>query len=604
MLRSLRFIALFFLGGLLIPSSGAQAPAAGEPAAVLHTTTSLVLVDVVATEHGNAIHGLNQGQFHIFEAGREQTISSFDEHRPEAAPAAASPAAPPLPPHVYSNVPVYAEAGAINVLLLDGLNTPAADQMEVRRQMIQYLGKIPPGTSLAVFTLASRLRLVQGFTTNVAELAKAMQNPKAGVQPSVVLNPQNDTVLDSMNATAANTPWLSPEALSAMLQFQADLTAFQVDMRVGMTIEALQQLARYLSAIPGRKNLIWFSGSFPIALDPDDSLRSPFQAMRSYTEQMKQAAELLSAARVAVYPVDARGLMTFPSSDASYAGAPALQSSGTRTQGIKNAAVGSATNVGRDNRNFLQEVQTSQAGMEQIAAETGGKAFINTNGLKEAVGHAVENGSSYYTVGYVPGAKDFDGQYHKLQVRLDNCDCQLAYRQGFYADPPDKPSNRLPGSVSPIVPATLHGAPPSTQILFQDQVFPASNPVFQGVKLPDGPAGKMAESLKKPAQRYLVDLTVDAHGLAFDTLPDGAHQAQMEFALVAYDAEGSRVNYLDRVYAMKIVPDQFERTLARGIHVRLALDLPPGQGFLRIALHDLSVDRAGSLEIPLTVAPK
>ena len=263
MLRSLRFIALFFLGGLLIPSSGAQAPAAGEPAAVLHTTTSLVLVDVVATEHGNAIHGLNQGQFHIFEAGREQTISSFDEHRPEAAPAAASPAAPPLPPHVYSNVPVYAEAGAFNVLLLDGLNTPAADQMEVRRQMIQYLGKIPPGTSLAVFTLASRLRLVQGFTTNVAELAKAMQNPKAGVQPSVVLNPQNDTVLDSMNATAANTPWLSPEALPAMLQFQADLTAFQVDMRVGMTIEALQQLARYLSAIPGRKNLIWFSGSFP-----------------------------------------------------------------------------------------------------------------------------------------------------------------------------------------------------------------------------------------------------------------------------------------------------------------------------------------------------
>jgi hypothetical protein len=319
---------------------------------------------------------------------------------------------------------------------------------------------------------------------------------------------------------------------------------------------------------------------------------------------MKQAAELLSAARVAVYPVDARGLMTLPASDASYAGGPAIQSSGTRTQGIKNTVSGSSTNVDRDNKNFLRELQTSQAGMEQIAAETGGKAFINTNGLKEAVGHAVENGSSYYTVGYVPAAKDFDGQYHKFQVRLDNCDCQLAYRLGFYADPPDKPSNRLPGSASPIVAATLHGAPPSTQVLFQAQVLPTTDPLLQGVKLPDGPAGQMAASLKQPAQRYVVDLTVDGHGLAFNTLPDGAHQAQMEFALVAYDAEGSRVNYLDRVYAMKIVPEQFERTMAHGIHVRLALDLPPGRGSLRIALHDLNADRAGSLEVPLAVAAK
>ena len=40
--------------------------------------------------------------------------------------------------------------------------------------------------------------------------------------------------------------------------------------------------------------------------------------------------------------------------------------------------------------------------MEVIAKETGGKAYINTNGLQEAVADAVRNGSSYYTIAYVP----------------------------------------------------------------------------------------------------------------------------------------------------------------------------------------------------------
>ena len=104
-----------------------------------------------------------------------------------------------------------------------------------------------------------------------------------------------------------------------------------------MTLEAMQQLARYLSAIPGRKNVIWFSGSFPIALTPasDDpnGLISGFGAVqelqaddpaaalrstRGYSDEMRQTDELLGSARVAIYPVDARSLMNLPTNDADY----------------------------------------------------------------------------------------------------------------------------------------------------------------------------------------------------------------------------------------------------------------------------------------------
>jgi VWFA-related protein len=609
-----RFLAALLLAGFLNAAAGQSAGPQSTPAAgpatptpapnmpVLQINANLVLVDVVVTNHGKAVHGLNQRQFRILEDGREQTITSFDEHMPDAGPAVAAKPAP-LPPHVYSNVPEYAEGGVVNVLLLDALNTPMNDQLEVRHQMIQYMGKIAPGTSLAIFTLASQLRMVQGFTTNVAELVNAIQNPKAGAQPSVVLDTENTKILDTMEVDISQG-WESPQAAEGMLQFQADLTAYQVDQRVRMTIDAMGQLARYLSAIPGRKNLIWFSGSFPIALDPDDSLRSPFQAMRSYTDQLKDVSDLMSAARVAVYPVDARGLLTMPTSDASYfAVAPLTDTTGqVKTKGIQNIAA-SQPGPSRDNKSFLRELQTSQAGMEQIADQTGGKAYINTNGLKEAVAHAIENGSSYYTISYVPSTKNFNGQYRKTQVLLDIRDCQLAYREGYYADSPDKSSTNLSATLGPMTSALLHGAPPATQILFRARVLPATDSTFQGVKLPDTP-GEMAAKLKKTAHRYVVDLIVDAHALAFNEMPDGAHQTRIEVALVAYDEEGNRVNYLDPSYAVKIKPEQFAQTLANGIRVRMALDLPAGHVSLRIAVYDIGAGRTGSLEVPLAIAAR
>ena len=81
-----------------------------------------------------------------------------------------------------------------------------------------------------------------------------------------------------------------------------------------------------------------------------------------------------------------------------------------------------------------------QATMQQIAQETGGHEYLNTNGLKDAVASAIENGSSYYTIGYVPAARPLDGRFRKIRVNLENSDFNLAYRHGYYADPPDEAS--------------------------------------------------------------------------------------------------------------------------------------------------------------------
>lgn len=561
-------------------------------ASVIHAKASLVLVDVVVTDRGSAVHGIDRSRFHIFEDGKEQTIASFEEHQPAPIPAQGyKPIA--LPPHTYTNSPVYPPATAVNVLLLDGLNTPVDKQTDVRRQMIAYMGKIAPGTTLAVFTLSSRLRMIAGFTTDVAQLAKALESGKA--------TPRTSDVLGTIDEDSGGNT--DSDAASMAAQWAADIAAFQVDERVRMTLDAFQQLSLYLGGIPGRKNIIWFSGSFPIGLDPDPTMRSDFDAARMYTKEIKETNEDLTAARISVYPVDARGLMNFSTVDASYApgGGIASGSSGGFGRGRR---PGMATPVGNDTQDAMVTNAQEEASMRQIAKETGGKAYVNTNGLQDAVADAVQNGSSYYTIAYAPENKNFDGRFRKLQVRVDGGGLNLAYRDGYYADPAERIAAHDAAQITPILAAMLHGAPPSTQIIFNTRVLPASDPHFRDFKFSATPAGENAAHLKGPLHRTVIDLLVDPRGLDLELAADGTRQDHVEFVAVAYDRDGERVNYVDSKAPIGLDPELYARVRASGFPVRMELDLPAGNYSLRLAVYDLNSGHIGSLEVPLSVAAK
>lgn len=589
---------------------GAEASKAAPQGPSLRTTSNLVLVDVVVSNHDKPVAGLARARFHIFDNGREQSIVSFDEHSP------AEKLSPPLPkmfqdrsaPHTFTNISLLPASGAINVLLLDGLNTPLANQMDVRRQMLEYMARIEPGTSLAIFTLSSRLRLVEGFTTDAAQLARALLSPAANAKTSALSDTAADQAFDSAIGDMASmrTNNVDPQSnlldpIAAMQQFQADATAFQLDERVQMTMNAMQQLARYLSGFPGRKNLIWFSASFPLTLDPDDALQSPFQAMRNYSEQIRETSQLLATARVAVYPVDAESVLTPPTFDITYdpstnlVGATSETRGGSRSRTQANRASAASDNAKQMRQNMKQE-----AALEQIAADTGGKVYIRTNGLREAVADAIATGSSYYSVGFSPAA--LDGHFHKLQLRLDNSSWKLAYRSGYFAEPPNHSSPMNPES-SLVAATSLHGAPDATQILFEARVLDSSDPTLKGSRLPKGPAGELASTIRQPAARVIVDVKADAAAIALEQGADGRRSGKIEFVLVAYDADGKRLNYLDRGFQMSLTPSQYEQTMANGIPIRLALDLPPQPVFLRIAVHDLNSNKAGSIEVRYNAAP-
>jgi VWFA-related protein len=595
------------------PETKTPPPQAATPA--IRTASNLVVVDVVVSDDGKPVTGLQQDSFRIFEDGREQSIKVFEAHN-SADPSQVH-TLPPLPPNTYSNFPETTVTTAANILLLDALNTPMKDQQYVRKQMTEYLKNIPAGTRVAIFTLASKLRIVQGFTSDRQPLLVALSDKATAPGVSPLLTDPDDATLTNLNSGMQDAG-ASSQVISSLQQFQADLAAFQTDLRVQMTLGALKQLAAYLGGIPGRKNLIWFSGSFPLGLDPDASLSNEFSAARNYSDQLKATSDLLNTSRVAIYPVDARGLFTAPMFNASNQGAnysgvahgtpTASGNPGTRSGGApraRNPANANPTNPNSfagDNSKFVQTTAAEHATMQELAQDTGGLAFHDTNGLKEALAKAIENGENYYTLAYIPDDAKFDGKFRKIQVKLTERTHQLAYRQGYFAESSTAHSSNA--LLSPSEGAIQRGAPPSSQIPFKVRVLASDDPALKDLKSQPGPAGLMAKKLRSPVKRYWIDYAADMHPVAANVGSDGLYRLSVEFAAIAYDRDGKMLNVANRAFKLNLQPAQYNQIMQSGLPLHQELDLPAGEVYLRLAVHDLSTDRIGSVEIPLRVSDK
>jgi len=264
-------LILCFSAAQVLAQSPQPAPSSA-PVPVIHASTQLVVIDVVVTDGSHKpVHGLKASDLKVTENGAPQSLRSFEEHSTSAAPPQPE---PPLPPGIYTNQPLVKPGGAVNILLLDKLNTPITDQSYLHTQLMSYLKSAQPGARIAIFGLSDHLTLLQGFSDDPVRLREAFAktNPKASTV-------RTDQMGDGIQQSAADTLEdldLDAELVANLRQFDSQEKSLELQMRAKYTIDALNQLARSLAAIPGRKNLIWFSASFPVDVPPDttDNLAS------------------------------------------------------------------------------------------------------------------------------------------------------------------------------------------------------------------------------------------------------------------------------------------------------------------------------------------
>ncbi len=105
----------------------------------------------------------------------------------------------------------------------------------------------------------------------------------------------------------ANDPFMTA-MLGKMATAESAEQLFFLNQRIERTLNALVEIAGFLNGLPGRKNLIWLSGSFPTSIFSVKNSLNPFGSLVNKSAELRHTANLLTVGQVAVYPVDARAL--------------------------------------------------------------------------------------------------------------------------------------------------------------------------------------------------------------------------------------------------------------------------------------------------------
>jgi len=544
-----------------------------QPVPSFESNVRVVLLDVVVTDSkGNPVTGLKQDDFRVFEDGKPQKIASFQEHK--GAPVVQD-KLPPLPKDTYTNYPAVEAADSINVLLIDSLNTPILDGNYAHQQVIKYLKTIPLGARLAIFTLSSRLRMVQDFTRDSSQLLAVLDKMATAKYSSLM---QSDEELQSNKAEVTN---VTPTGIG-MADTATDPTGLMAEETVGVnedrvriTLTAFQQLASYLAGFPGRKNLMWVSGAFPIVLFPDTDLKTPSRAQQAFMNELQRTADLCTSAQIAIYPIAAAGLAN-DSAVTANATMPTMEN------------MGMSPNPGQ----IYTGMVARQNSMELLAKTTGGKAFFNSNGIKDVLEHVTNEGMHYYTLTYTPTNNKTDNGFRRTRVELSDAKYKLSYRSGYYAT--DKSTgSAIASKRDPLFPLMAVGLPDMAQLVYNLSVTPSD------VKAPARP-GKMLADFKGPLTHYALDFAVSLYQINVEQLPNGDHRAQLEVRVIAYDDARKPLSMTGESGYVTLTPQGLEDVKKFGIHLHEELDVPANLHIhLRTGVFDLNSGRAGTLGLRL-----
>jgi VWFA-related protein len=543
-----------------------------ESATVLKSITRLVVVDVVVTDKNGAVMDLGRDDFTVLEDGKEQKVRVFNFQKPTVNVTAGAPMVPPkLPENVYSNVARYSASSALNVVLLDALNTNLPHQAYVRDQMIRYLEKMPEGQPVAVYTLGTKLTLLQDFTNDPAVLKNVVKELKGKISP-LQDNPTGGAETELLPGGWADSGMVPAQMLGAMQRFEQERVGFQTDLRVTYTVNALNSIARSLSGYPGRKNLIWISEAFPLSVDPNMELTGDvFAGTRNYGAQIAEAADALIDAQIAMYPIDARGLVSPSVFDASNSGRDKFGRS-----------LGRGGRFGRAISNESAQLQNVHGTMQEIADRTGGRAFYNTNGIDAAIRKSIEDGSTYYTLAYYPENKNWNGKFRKIQVKVNRSGVKARHRMGYYAvDPQSFADQGQKRQMAAFELALNPDSPISTALPFNALVIPPA---------------------EKAPKTVLVNFGVDPHAISFEKLADGLEHATVECTIQVFSAKGRLVKGELSTVKAALKPETFARVMQDTFPCQQAIDLEPGNYYLRLGVRDDRTGLIGTTNAKVTVA--
>jgi VWFA-related protein len=509
----------------LVPASLWGQPPDRQPP-TFHADTHLVQVSVVVTDsRQSSVKDLKAGDFRVFEDGKEQTISLFSADARSSSSTALDVTRDGAA-RVSNQVPV---SGGVTVILFDRLNTAWGDQAQARRNIIKFLSQVPPAERIGFYVLeSSHVSIVHDFTTDAGSLLRALSRVQARESREVNITEEKAPTIASGGTAMEAQLDVALDRMSTMIKADA------LKARADSTISALEAIARHLAGIPGRKNLIWVSAAFPLSFDDGFGKTSTYR-------EVSIATRAIADANLAIYPVDARGLVS------------------TTAVVARKPAYGTLSN----NMPALDS-------MEMLAERTGGMVYTNTNDLGRAIGRAIDDARFTYTLGYYPANVKWDGHFRKISVKVQRPGVEVRHRSGYLAlpDPLQTPESRQNALVRALA------SPLNAMAL------PLS------VSLEPAPNGELTATLRLNPGSIRLN----------QTMPD-IWEGSVDVAIAQALPDGALAKALDVTVPLRLTTAMRDQALREGLNLNRRIRPSPDAHALRIAVRDPATGAVGSVAI-------
>lgn len=518
----------------------AQAP---ERPTVLRVTTRLVEVSVIVHDKkGQPVGGLSRDDFELLDQGKPQQIHFFSEQSNRTPPAARK----PLPANMFSNRPEYRYdvPTSVTVVLFDWLNAQFEDAAYARRQVVHFLEQVQPNDRVGIYALVDtgHLRVIHDFSSDAEELVRALQLFTGSI-PRQLIPPERRAQVAAARGDAARVAgelenWLSE---SGREPARTDL-----ENRVQETMTAIESIAHYLQRIPGRKNLIWVSSAFPSLIEWQERLRGGrVEFPLTFSYEINRATRALNDANVAIYPVDARGLVGNPAFTAAQQQPP-----------FDSIAPELPWDSNLDN-------------MKRVAELTGGRAFYDSNDIEGAMRGAISDSQVTYTLGYYPAHNKWDGRFHEIKVKVSRPGVTVRCRRGYFATP--------------------------EAVADHDQI---QRELFDAVWSPLDSTGLGVVVRVRRGQPGVLKLTLrlNAREVRFEQ-KDGRWMATLDVLTLQKNAAGLEVATSSQTAALKLRGETHDRALKWGLYLTKTVRLADGPGELRVVIRDRQSGSLGSVSI-------
>lgn len=570
---------------LLAVGHALQAAPQGPP--VFKAGVDIVQVDVsVFDRQRQPVHGLTAGDFTLLEDGKPQSIAAFLAVDVPDAPDAPVVAGKPVTwmrdvaPDVQTN---DAAAGRLMVLLIDDALIPGDPKIveNVRRIARGVVDRLGPADRLAV-VFSRGGKPAQTFTTDRSRLLKAIGEIQAG---SATYMMAWDTAPGPESYTVGGVGKRGPIPIIAPRPCGPDK---DIQARDG-SVNTLQLVTETLIASPERrKALIYVSPGVPVnitagsAIGPSSgnnnvpvpggppgrdgctAVRANREADVALTALMPELFRRMQRANVVVYPVDPggpNGLRGFI--ERELAGLPAMQFPYKAPLGADGGLTKDTVPTPGDLANFTARLNLDF--LEAAAANTGGRAIVNTEDFETGLAQIFAENGSYYLLGYRAPPGNKPGTLHRLTVRVNRPGVDVRTRSGYYTPEPEKVDPK--GQTSPTKRA-LQALLPMSDLPLQVAIAPIALP------------GK---------DEAAVTIVL---GLQHASTPKPINDA-MTMEVRAFTAEGAPRGIQVQEAWIALRPSSMLETVR--YEALSSINLKPGRYQLRIAAYSGANDAAGSV---------